>query len=149
MKSIFDQVTRDEVVTRIDSLNTNSKAQWETMTVGQMVRHCSLCEEHYLGRLKVKRSLLGILFGRSAIKGILKDDNTSFGRNAPTAFEFKVTEKIQNVEAEKDKWKSLVNSYSTFSSNYFVHWFFAKMTKEELGQFIYKHCDHHLRQFNC
>jgi hypothetical protein len=70
------------------------------------------------------------------------------GRNAPTASSFKVTENVTNLEEEKDKWKSLVSRYSTFNSDYFMHWFFGRMTKEELGQFIYKHSDHHLRQFN-
>jgi hypothetical protein len=144
MKSIFDEVTRDELITRINTLSTESKAQWGTMTIGQMVRHCSLCEDYYFGKIKVKRSWLG----RIAINSILKDDNSNMGKNAPTPSPFKVTEHVQSLEEEKDKWTSLVNRYATFSDNYFVHWFFGKMTKEELGQFIYKHCDHHLRQFS-
>lgn len=148
MKSIFDQVARDEVITRINALNTNNKAQWGTMTVGQMVRHCTVCEDYYFGKIKVSRSWLGMLVGRSAINSILRDDNTSIGRNAPTAKQFKVNEEVSNLQDEKEKWKSAVNRYATFSDNYFIHWFFGKVTKEELGQFIYKHCDHHLKQFN-
>jgi len=147
MKSIFDQVTRDEVISRIDSLNSNSKAQWGTMTVGQMVRHCTVCEDYYFGKIKVKRSWMGMLFGRSAINAILKDETTNINKNAPAALQFKVTEHVRNLGDEKEKWKAAVNRYATFSNDYFIHWFFGKMTKKELGQFIYKHCNHHLKQF--
>lgn len=149
MKSIFDQVTRNEILARIDTLNANSKSQWGTMSISQMVRHCTICEDYYFGKVKVKRSWLGVFVGRSAINSILKNDDTTIGRNAPTAKQFLVTEEVSNLNDEKEKWKSAVNRYATFSDDYFMHWFFGKMTKDELGQFIYKHSDHHLKQFGC
>jgi hypothetical protein len=118
------------------------------MTVGQMIRHCTLCEDYYFGKIKVKRSWLGIFVGRFALNAILKDETTTVNKNAPTALQFKVREPVQNVEDEKTKWKSAMNRYATFGDDSFIHWFFGKMTKDELGQFIYKHCDHHLKQFN-
>jgi hypothetical protein len=147
MKSIFDKKTRDEVINRITSLTANSQPLWGKMTVTQMVRHCSLCEEYYYGTIKVNRSFLGRIFGKVAISGILKDENSSFKKNAPTSPSFKVTEEINNLEVEKDKWKVLIERYGTFGNENFNHWFFGKMTKSQLGQFIYKHCDHHLKQF--
>jgi len=44
----------------------------------------------------------------------------------------------------------LINEYSAYSfPDYsFVHPFFGKMTKEQIGYHAYKHIDHHLRQFN-
>ena len=147
MKSIFDTETREEVINRINTLETVSKARWGKMTVAQMVRHCSLCEEYYLGNIKVKRSFLGRLFGKNAIGGILKDDHSTIAKNAPTSPVFQVPNNVTDLESEKQKWKSLIEGYSTFNSNVFVHWFFGNMTKDQLGQFIYKHCDHHLRQF--
>lgn len=149
MKSIFNKETRDEVINRINTLSVDSKSQWGTMTIGQMIRHCTICEDYYFGKIKVKRSWLGMVVGRSAINSILKDDNSTIRRNAPTAKQFKVTEDVSNLDEEKEKWKVAVTRYATFGDNYFMHWFFGKMTKEELGQFIYKHCDHHLKQFNC
>jgi hypothetical protein len=147
MKSIFDQEIREEVVKRINSLNEGCKAQWGKMSVIQMVRHCSLCEEYYYGRIKVKRSFLGRIVGRMAIKGILKDEATELKRNAPTSPQFRVSEEIGNIEAEKQSWKLLIERYETLKEDKYVHWFFGKMTRAQLGQFIYKHCDHHLRQF--
>jgi hypothetical protein len=34
-----------------------------------------------------------------------------------------------------------------YSNEDFIHDFFGKMTKEQIGVFAYKHTDHHLRQF--
>lgn len=157
MKSIFDRETRADVVRRIGSLQPDSKPLWGKMTVGQMVRHCSLCEEYYFGKMPVRRSLLGRVIGKFAIGQLLKNDSTQLGKNAPTNATFKVTEKAENgvtqnaVDLEKAKagWRTLIEDYGSYSRDHFDHWFFGRMSREQLGQFIYKHCDHHLRQFGC
>ena len=147
MKSVFDKNIREEVVNRINLLNEGSKAQWGKMTVAQMVKHCSICEEYYYGNIKMKRSFLGRIVGQRAINSILKDENSGLRKNAPTPSPFKVSEPVLNLEAEKEKWKQLIRRYDTFPEDNFTHWFFGKMTKKQLGEFIYKHSDHHLRQF--
>ena len=40
MKSIFDESTKNELISRIDKLQENSERKWGKMTVGQMVWHC-------------------------------------------------------------------------------------------------------------
>lgn len=147
MKSIFDKDIREEIINRINSLNENSKAKWGKMTVSQMVRHCSICEEYYYGNIKVKRSFLGRIVGKSALNAILKDETTRIKKSAPTSPAFKVNEPVLHLEPEKDKWKQLIARYGSFRDDHFTHWFFGRMTKKQLGQFIYKHSDHHLRQF--
>ncbi len=147
MKTIFDKDVREVVIKRIQLLNENNWPHWGKMTVVQMVRHCALCEEYYQGKVNVKRSFLGRIFGKKALEGILKDEATALGKNAPTSPQFIVSEQILNLEAEKEKWMQLIAGYADFPQGEFVHWFFGKMTRKQLGEFIYKHCDHHLRQF--
>lgn len=147
MKSIFDPLIRQEVLQRIDALQPTSQPQWGTMDVGQMVRHCALCEEYYFGKTQIPRSFLGRLIGPLALRGLLKDDNTRLGRNAPTNDWFKVKEPVADLDKAKEWWKSLVADYANYQQPSFLHWFFGKMTRDQLGQFVYKHCDHHLRQF--
>jgi hypothetical protein len=146
MKSIFDKATREEVLARINTLNENSTAQWGKMTVAQMAKHCTLFEEMVLGKTKYKRSLIGRLFGKMALKKNLEDD-APLRRNTPTLREFMVKEE-GNLPTEKTKWVALLGEYEHFSNPDFVHPFFGKMTKEQIGYLAYKHCDHHLRQFN-
>lgn len=147
MKTIFDKTTRDGLITRINTLNESSKAEWGKMNVYQMLKHCTLAEELYLGKSTHKRVLLGRLIGKMALKNLLKDDKP-MGKNAPTSDAFIVKETTGDVGRQKGKWISLLEEYAGFSAPYFVHWFFGKMTKEQLGYFVYKHTDHHLRQFN-
>jgi len=146
MKTVFDQPTRDELITRISKLNESSPIQWGKMNVYQMVKHCTLWEEMSLGRKKYKRAFIGRLFGKIAMKMLLKNEDP-MSRNAPTIPELRVTGNGDFV-AEKQKWMELLKEYEYFSNTDFVHPFFGKMSKEQLGYLAYKHTDHHLRQFS-
>lgn len=146
MKSVFDLAARDELIGRIRTLGEDNVAKWGKMNVWQMVRHCVLCEELYLGKTRQKRALMGRLFGKIGLKRILAEGR-DFPKNAPTAGAFVVKEPGGNLAVEKAAWIALLNEYQTYPDRY-VHWFFGKMTKEQVGLFVYKHNDHHLRQFD-
>lgn len=147
MKSVFDKVTRDELTSRINNLNENSTRQWGKMNVGQMLEHCVRAEESYLGKVHYRRVFMGYLFGKIALKNMLKDDSP-VKRNMPTKPEFVVTGTYDNIEEGKKRWIKLIEEYGQCMKPIFVHFFFGPMTKEQLGYFVYKHADHHLRQFN-
>lgn len=147
MKSIFNKADQNEIIKRIDSLNANSKATWGKMSVEQMVKHCILCEDYYFGKVAVKRALLGRIIGKMAIRDILKPGNTLLRKNSPTVPVFLVTSPVTDLDSQKRTWKSVIERYDSFTAEYFTHWFFGRMTKEQLGQFIYIHCNHHLTQF--
>jgi hypothetical protein len=144
MKTIFDKSTREELISRINSLNEKSAAQWGKMNVSQMLRHCSQWDEMALGKKQYKQSFLGKLFGKTALKDMLKDEPMK--RNLPTVPSFKIKESYDVVE-EKRKWIQLLNEYEHFSNAGFIHPFFGPLTKEHTGYIVYKHSDHHLRQF--
>jgi hypothetical protein len=145
MKSVLDKSTREELISRINQLNKSSTAQWGKMNVYQMLKHCVLCDELYHGKSKHKRSFMGRIFGKAGLKNILREDKP-FPKSAPTSNAFKVKEESGDVELEKSKWIALIEAYANYQGGY-VHWFFGNMSKEQLGQFVYKHNDHHLRQF--
>src|SRR4051812_18807671 len=144
MKTIFDKSTREELVNRINSLNENSTAQWGRMNVSQMLKHCTQWDEMALGKKKYKQSFIGKLFGKMALKDMMKDEPMK--KNMPTVPSFKIKEDA-DVAEEKKKWITLIDEYKNFSSDGFIHPFFGAMTKEQTGYLVYKHSDHHLRQF--
>lgn len=146
MKTIFDQTTRNELINRISTLNETSTAQWGKMNVYQMLKHCTLYEEMMLGKQKYERAFLGRLFGRMALPDFVKDE-TPIKRNLPTLIQLKVKEPSGNVTAERKKWMALLEEYAHLSNNEVIHSFFGKLTKEQVGYLVYKHTDHHLRQF--
>jgi Protein of unknown function (DUF1569) len=145
MKSIFDPSTRDELKNRIQLLDVNSTAQWGKMNISQMLRHCTKWDEMALGKTKYKQSFIGRLFGKMALKDMMKDEPMK--KNLPTVPSFKVKEQI-NISEEKIKWLRLLDEYEQYSGNGFIHPFFGMMTKDQTGYLVYKHIDHHLKQFN-
>ena len=146
MKTIFDKRTRDELIQRIHMLDENSTAQWGKMNIYQMLKHCTLWEEMISGKKKYKRAFLGCLFGKIALKDLIKNESP-IRRNTPTIPEFRIREN-GDVLLERTKWIALIEQHADFSNPGFVHPFFGKMTKEQIGYLAYKHTDHHLRQFN-
>ena len=70
-------------------------------------------------------------------------------RNSPTKSDFKNLEISGDFLAKKMKWINLITEYEHFNNPNFSHWFYGKMTPEQVGISVYKHIDHHLRQFSC
>lgn len=150
MNTVFEKSTREKLISRINALNENSTAQWGKMNVYQILRHCTLWDEMILRNKKYKRVFIGLFLGKLFLKKEMRDDSP-MRQNNPTIPELKIKETNGDIESEKRKWISLINEYSgySFPDYSFVHPFFGKMTKEQIGYHAYKHTDHHLRQFNC
>ncbi len=146
MKSVFDATTQNEIIERIQSLSPESKALWGKMNIYQMVKHCTLCEDMYLGTHIVKRVLIGRLFGRLILKQVLKDEKP-FAKNSPTSKQLTSSAESGNLEAQKSEWIHRIKQYQNYHNPNFVHPFFGPLTKEQIGFLDYKHIDHHLRQF--
>ena len=148
MKTIFDKVTRDELIVRIKLLNENSTANWGKMNFYQMLKHCILYDEWILGKNNpvYKQVFIGRLFGKTALKDFVGDDK-QLKRNMRTLNNLKVELSSGNPASEKLKWIDLVKEFENYSNPNFIHSFFGKVTKEQIGYLDYKHTDHHLRQF--
>ena len=146
MKTIHDQATRNELIERIGNLNAHRTPLWGKMTPYQMAKHCVKWEEMHLGKQLYKQSFLGRLFGKMALKDMLRDEPMK--PNLPTVPSFVIKDN-GNVEAEKQKWLMLIREHDQYSPDGFFHPFFGKLTREQAGVMDYKHIDHHLRQFGC
>ena len=150
MKTIFDKDLRAELIDRVKSINENSKAQWGKMNVYQMTKHCTFWNDWILGRteLKYKQAFIGFLFGKMALKSMVNDDSP-LKKNMPAGRAFNVKETHGDIELQKSLWIKQIPEFGNFSNPDFIHGFFGKMAKEEIGILVYKHSDHHLRQFHC
>jgi hypothetical protein len=148
MKTVFDKTTRDELISRINTLDEHNTAQWGKMNIYQMLKHCTLWDEWMQSGKTNKQAFIGKLFGKMALKSVLKDDSP-LRHSTPTLPEFIVKESSGDIVAEKKKWVAMIGQYAGYSAPTFMHTFFGKMTREQVGLMAYKHADHHLRQFNC
>jgi hypothetical protein len=148
MNTIFDKEVRAELIARIEKITTENKAEWGRMNLYQMLKHNTYWNGWILGNGNhtYKQEFLGKIFGKMALKRMIKNDKP-FDRNIPTSDQFKVIELTGDMDAEKAKWISLINEYEKYNNPTFVHDFFGKMNKEQIGILVYKHTDHHLRQF--
>lgn len=148
MKTIFDQSTRAELIRRVGMLSENSQPLWGKMNVHQMIKHCTIWDEWVLGKYNpvYKQDFLGKIFGKMALESNTKDDKP-ISKGMPAGKAFIVKEKEGDLILQKAKWTSLVSDYASFSNDKFIHDFFGKMTREQIGIFAYKHANHHLRQF--
>lgn len=145
MMTIFDKNTREGLIARLDRLNEDTPAQWGKMNAYQMLKHCTMSEEMYHGTLAFKRLFIGKLIGGMVLKGILKDQR-QMKQNQPTHPEMKISGK-GDFQKEKARWVELLDGYATYTDHGIVHPFFGKMDKAQIGKYVYKHTDHHLRQF--
>ena len=147
MKNLFVPEIASEVIARIESLQADKKALWGKMNSAQMVAHCQVPMEVALGDKKIKRSLVGYLFGRIAKKSMYSDK--PMPRNLPTDKTFVVPDE-RNLEVEKSRLIQLVKRFAEAGPTGLTpetHPFFGKLTMEEWGVLSYQHLDHHLRQF--
>ncbi len=147
MKSLFDKPVCEELLQRIDQLSPESKALWGKMNVTQMLAHSAAGMDMASGRLNIDRVLIGKLIGRF-IKSIYTNE-TPFGKNSPTASEL-VKKDASDFEKEKANLKALMQEFSLGGIEKCTthpHPFFGKLKAEDWGIGIYKHTDHHLRQF--
>lgn len=147
MKDIFNQSHAEEILNRIDNLDQNSKPQWGKMDVAQMLAHCSSFQDIAMGNAIPSRGWLGILIGKF-VKPIIYNDKP-LPKNMSTIPNILIVDE-KEFETEKETLKQKI---ITFQSNgpqkctNHPHPFFGKLTSEQWGKGIYKHLDHHLKQF--
>jgi hypothetical protein len=147
MKSIFDPADISDLRDRMTRLKPDSRAEWGKMNVGQMLAHVQAPLQVALGELKLKRSMAGRLFGSIARKRLAGDQ--PFGRNLPTDNAFVVSD-AREVERERTAVLALLQRLLKIGKEGLStepHPFFGKLTPQEWDNLMWKHLDHHLRQF--
>ena len=147
MPTLFNAADNNEILKRIHHLNSTSQPLWGKMSVSQMLAHCQQPLKVGFGELKLKRTLIGILFGSMAKKKFMGEGG--FGKNLPTDKSF-IFKEDKNFEEEKARLVQLIQRFAADGPNGLtdaIHPFFGKMTPDEWSILSWKHLDHHLTQF--
>ena len=147
MTSIFGKEYNGSVINRINKLTPETTPLWGKMVVSQMLAHCQVAIRIAFGEEKIKRGLMGILFGGMAKKSVLK--NEPFRKGMPTLKNF-IIKDTPDFETEKNKLVSMVRRFADEGESVLrssPHPFFGKMTVSEWDTLMRKHLDHHLSQF--
>ncbi len=147
MQSLFDLAGRQSVLGRLERLQPEAPRQWGKMSAAQMLAHCSIAMEMATGVKPRKQKLIGKLLGPFVRSSLLGEK--PFGRNSPTDPAFIVTEE-KDFDTEKHRLTGLVNTFcdgGPEKASASMHSFLGRLNREEWGVMMFKHLDHHLRQF--
>lgn len=146
--SLFDAAGLRTMLARIDGLQRGAPRRWGKMSAAQMLAHCQRPLRVAIGDLPLKRSLLGLLFGRVAKRQLLAAK--PWRQGMPTAPEFVVTDDA-DFDREKAALLALVRRFGEAGPAGLTrapHPFFGPLTVDEWQTLQWKHLDHHLRQFD-
>ncbi len=147
MKNLFEKETVDEVLSRIDRLQPATQRQWGKMDVAQMMAHCSGALDLATGKANLKRIFIGRLIG-PLVKPIYTNEKP-FSKSSPTANDLVISD-VRDVARERELLKAKVREFHVGGESECTrhpHPFFGKLTPYEWSRGMYKHLDHHLRQF--
>jgi hypothetical protein len=146
MTNLFEPNVADLMISRLNTLTPGTQALWGKMNCAQMVKHCQAPFEVFFGNMEMKRSIIGMVFGKMARKKLFTDK--PWKKSLPTAKEFIVTGQPE-FEKEKSSLIEMIRRFAKEGSSApdMMHPFFGKMTAQEWAMLSYKHLDHHLQQF--
>jgi hypothetical protein len=145
MKSMWQEATRRELTERLAKLTVETPARWGTMTAPRMVAHITQSFRSAFGDLAVAPKHLPLRF--SPLKQFVVYW-MPFPRNAPTAPEL--------LAKEPGDWADDVRELAALMERFAVrdpraawpeHAAFGRLSGGQWGVLMYRHTDHHFRQF--
>jgi Protein of unknown function (DUF1569) len=149
MKTLFEPACAQEVKQRLSALSSGHQRQWGKMDPAQMLAHCSLGLEMAAGEIRPSRAFVGRILG-PVIKPMALRDEEPMRRNSPTSKELVVIGEHRDFEAEQKRLSGLIDRFVAAGAEGCTahpHAFFGSLTPDEWAVLMYKHLDHHLRQF--
>jgi Protein of unknown function (DUF1569) len=151
LKNLFDPTLAAETKQRITQLQPHSQPLWGTMTVAQTLAHCTSGIEMATGVINPKRApfpapVLGLL-----IKPLIFGNDKPMRRNSPSSPELFSTDPIpSDFEQERGRLLAAINRFAHEGApccSRHPHPFFGPLQPQQWAILMYKHIDHHLRQF--
>ena len=149
MSSLFDQQDRAALLQRIRSIPAGASRVWGKMSAPQALAHCTVGLEIASGERPGHQKWFFKPIAPFFRKSLLGSE--PFGRNAPTGPEFIIRDE-RDLEVEKERLAAIVGRFAAAgpaAANGRIHGFLGALSGEEWGGMMWKHIDHHLRQFGC
>lgn len=149
MENLLNVKDRDLILERISKLNENSKAGWGKMTVNEMIVHIAdpiriAIGEKHAEFIKSDYSEPGL---RHEIIY-----NMEWPKNTPSSPEFISGQNGTDLVDFKSDLETLQQTIISFNKKsdemrFSLHPMFGDISNEDWGRLMWKHVDHHLKQF--
>ncbi len=141
VKNLFDSGLAGDTKQRIMELHHDSQRLWGNMTVAQTLAHCTSGLEMAMGVINPKRApfpanVMGLL-----IKPLVFGNDKPMRRNSPSSPELFSADHTK-CDFERERGYLIAACCSQHP-----HPFFGPLKPQQWAILMYKHIDHHLRQF--
>jgi hypothetical protein len=149
LPSIFESSTTFSLHERINSLTPQTVPIWGKMNVGQMLSHCQVIYQQILGENKQKPAPFTAWMLRTFFKKSMVND-VPYKPNLPTAPAFVRLGQEFDFVAERQKLKNYITQIQELGPEKMASipsLTLKKLSAREWNNLIYKHIDHHLKQF--
>jgi hypothetical protein len=148
MKDLSHAALVGALKVRLALLRPESERIWGTMTAAQALAHSAAGFEVALGERKPPRLLLGSMIGW-VIKPLVFGSDAPMRRNTPT-MEGLVVADERVLGHERERLIALIDRFIAAGASGCTthpHSYFGRLTYAQWSMLMYKHLDHHLRQF--
>lgn len=146
-KSVLTQTDTQQLIERAHNLNPVTKANWGLMTATEMLVHCNLAHQ---GILKAAKSDKSATFRQLMFKFVFFHLRSEFPKLAkgPKRFQTAGNAPDASFEEEKSKFIHILSKFPKIDYALEAsHPVFGPLTHQQWGIFVWRHVDHHLRQF--
>lgn len=151
VKNLFDSSLVEDTKRRMMDLHHDSQRLWGNMTVAQALAHCTSGLEMAMGLINPKRAPFPANLIGPLIKPLVFGDDKPLRRNSPSSPEL-FSGDPTNCDFERERG-NLIAAIDRFAHEgeacctQHPHPFFGRLKPQQWTILMYKHIDHHLRQF--
>ncbi|MDF5689606.1 DUF1569 domain-containing protein [Aquirufa aurantiipilula] len=146
--SIFSPETSQQLFDRIDALHPHSPALWGKMNVAQMLAHVCVPYEQIKGENTQQPPWYMKLILKIFLTKILTNE-VPYQKNSPTAPAFLKVD-VHDFEWEKSRLKNYIIAIEKMGAEQLclqASLSLGMLNETEWNNMLYKHLDHHLKQF--
>jgi hypothetical protein len=148
LPSIWDAATTQSLHSRLEALTPATPALWGTMNVAQMLAHCCFPYEQIFGDRVVRPPLPVRFIMKLFFKSMLTNE-VPYKRNQPTAPQARIADE-RDFERERERLRAYIVRVEQMGAAAFEQKeqvSLGRLTSSQWNNLLFKHLDHHLRQF--
>jgi hypothetical protein len=148
LANYFDKTVSDQMIQRIQKLNSDTAPLWGKMSVSQMLAHCCVTYEMIFTDKHPKPNAFVKFILKLFVKNTVVNE-IAYKKNSQTAPAFLMKDE-KNFEQEKQRLIDYIQKTQALGASYFDHkesHSFGALSSDQWNNMLYKHLDHHLSQF--